>query len=226
MFIDLLLSTIDSGNTLSILDYLSDLGTIFAGFAAATALCFDIHTRLFGKHPTITIFLEAHEKEPINTNFFLPDEANFFLVVQNIGNAAACINSLDTVPGWEMFNNTPYAKPLKLAQNHILLPNQALKIPMDRKMLTLALKNYYENEVNLSKPYIIKASASYQPIKHHIFGDTFLSKRKIKNVSFDLNLTSTYMSVLPLNNVTPTDPFRNCIAQHCNQPENKPFFNE
>lgn len=204
MVIDLLLATTDTvTNTVNaspIPSWLPDLGTIAAGIAATFALGVDIYTRLFGKHPSIVIYLEAQE---------IKNDAKFFLVVHNLGDAPAQLDSLSTSPEWQKFSNTPYAEPLELTKKHLLLPAQTLKIPMNTFTIENVLQQHYNDQTKIKEPYLITATVSYLPIKRYLFKEPDAETK-----SFSLNLTSVYMSIRPLYNITPSDPFANTIKNH------------
>lgn len=202
MIIDLLLATTDTvTNTVNaspIPSWLPDLGTTAAGIAATFALGVDIYTRLFGKHPSIVIYLEAQE---------IKNNAKFFLVVHNLGDAPAQLDSLSTSPEWQTFSNTPYAEPLELTKSHLLLPTQTLKIPMDTSTIEGVLQQHYNDQTKIKEPYLIQATVSYLPTKRRLL-------KKPEKKSFSLNLTSVYTSIGPLYNITPSNPFANAIKNH------------
>lgn len=189
------------------LDFWANIGTILAGFVATIVLLLDIYARIYTGKPDITIFVEATRRN---------ETADFFLVIQNLGTAPAQLLWLDTSPNWSALDNAPYIHPLKLIHDHMLLPNQSLKIPIDTTKYQDLLRQHYQQSLTTYTSCIMTAHLLYQRNTRAFVHRTskrlgIISKIVVKikkrvfytpkEQYFSINLSCVYMSVLPLRDV-------------------------
>lgn len=187
---------------ISIPQWLTDLGTIGAGFAATAVLGVDIYTRLCGAKPNPIAFIDATK---------INDDICFYLVIKNIGNAPAYLDALETAPDWTTLSSVSGVNPLLLAKDHLLFPHQSLTLPMNLSTIENLLENFYSNEKNLKSPYYIEVNLTSHPAKTCIF-----RRKKPKTQHFRINLTSVYMSKLPLHRIIPDEELQQSILDFMN----------
>ena len=167
----------------------SNLGTIAAGVAAAAALIGDIVVRLYSKQPSIAIYIstEGTEQNP-----------SFALIIQNLGTAPAKIKSICTHPSWKEIGQDAYAYPLELARDHTLLPSQSLNIQIDAFSLSKLLAEFYKPSTCRKHAFQLLVNLTYT---YH----ALWPRKSEVTIEADLNLTSAYMSLLPLSNIIEDD---------------------
>lgn len=189
------------------LDFWANIGTILAGVVATIVLLLDICARIYTGKPDITIFVEATRKT---------ETAEFFLVIQNLGTAPAQLLRLETSPNWSALDDAPYIRPLQLIHDHMLLPNQSLKIPIDTTKYQDLLRQHYRQSLTTDTSCIMTAHLLYRRNTRAFVYRTNKSFGKISKIVtkikkkvfytpkeqyFSINLSCVYMSVLPLRDV-------------------------
>lgn len=187
MLLETLLAT--ANTNISGWEIASNLGTIAAGVAATVALIGDIVVRLYSKQPSIAIYISAEGTE---------QKPSFALTIQNLGSAPAIIRSICTYPSWKEIGQDAYAYPLELARDHTLLPSQSLSIPIDAFSLSKLLAEFYKPPTCRKQSFQLLVDLTY----------TYHARRPRKSeitIEADLNLTSAYMSLLPLSNIIEDD---------------------